>query len=139
MSDAPRKTGDFKFPAGLRLGRRREFERAFAAGRRAADGRLTIWIVPNELEHSRLGLIVGRRQGNAVRRNRIRRILREAFRLSRQHLPVGLDILCSPRAGADINLAGCVESLTRLAARLEQHPANRNVPAVKPKARGGIK
>ena len=120
MPDAPRKTGHFKFPAGLRLSRRKEFERAFAACRRASDGRLTIWIVPNELEYPRLGLIVGRRHGNAVRRNRIRRILREAFRLSRQHLPVGLDILCSPRVGADINLAGCVQSLTRLTRRLER-------------------
>ena len=120
MPDAPRKTGHFKFPSGLRLSWRKEFERAFAAGRRASDGRLTIWIVLNELEHSRLGLIVGRKHGNAVRRNRIRRILREAFRLSRQHLPVGLDILCSPRVGADINLAGCVQSLTRLTRRLER-------------------
>jgi len=55
-----------------------------------------------------------------VRRNRIKRLLREAFRLSQHRLPADLTLFCVPRAGADITLEECVESLTRLAARLER-------------------
>ena len=85
---------------------------------RASDGRLTVWARSNGLPHARLGLIVGRKHGNAVRRNRIKRLLREAFRLSQHLLPAGLDLICTPRRGADVTLVGCVESLTDLAGRL---------------------
>ncbi|MFH1748857.1 MAG: ribonuclease P protein component [Planctomycetota bacterium] len=111
----------FRFPAQLRVRRRREFERAFAWGIRASDARLTIWAYPNGLDHPRLGLIVGRKHGNAVRRNRIKRVLREAFRLSQHNLPAGLDLLCAPRRGAEIELEACTQSLRRLATRLARH------------------
>lgn len=119
---APRGQG---FPRRLRVRRRPEFERAFAQGLRSSDACLTMWAVPNDLGHPRLGLVVGRRFGGAVQRNRVKRLLREAFRLTRHRLPAGLDLLCAPRPGADISLADCVQSLTRLAARLEQQLARR--------------
>jgi ribonuclease P protein component len=122
----------FKFPAGLRVIRRREFERVFDSGVRTSDGRLTLRACMNGLGHSRLGVVVGRKHGGAVRRNRIKRVLREAFRLARRELPAGLDLLCSPRVGADIDLTGCVESLTRLAARLERRLTERNPRRVPP-------
>jgi ribonuclease P protein component len=115
----------FKFPARLRVLRRRDFERAFAEGLRSEDSRLTVWAIGNALGHPRLGLVVGRKHGGAVRRNRLRRIMREAFRLSRARLPAGLDLLCSPRPGADLDLCGCMESLVRLAATLEKRLARR--------------
>ena len=48
-------------------------------------------------EPSRYALVVGKRWGNAVCRNRIRRLLREAFRLSRPDLPSGFDVILLPR------------------------------------------
>ena len=108
----------FRFPRGARLRRRADFERLFERGRQAGDRRLQVWALPNELDHSRLGLIVGRRHGNAVRRNRIKRVLREAFRLSRSRLPCGLDIACAPRVGADIELQATIDSLVRTTRRL---------------------
>lgn len=43
---------------------------------------------------------VGRRFGNAVRRNRLRRRLREALRELEAELPAGIDVVCTPRSGA---------------------------------------
>ena len=113
-----RTLGEFGFPGRLRLRRRSEFLRLFRHGRRGGDRRLEVWVLPNDLGYSRLGLIVGRRHGGAVRRNRIKRVLREAFRISRAKLPSGLDIACTPRAGADIGLPEALESLVRITARL---------------------
>ena len=118
---APRR---FSFPSRLRLRRRAEFQRVMDQGERAGDQRLQVWALPNHLDHARLGLVVGRQHGNAVRRHRIKRILREAFRLSRENLPTGFDLACAPRVGATIELPEAIESLTRVAKRLARRVAN---------------
>lgn len=89
-------------------------------GVRVVDRRLVIWALPNVLGFTRLGLTVGRRHGGAVQRNRVKRVLREAFRLTRERLPAGLDLLVSPHPGPRLTLAEAVESLARLAAGLPE-------------------
>jgi len=111
-------SGELKFSRQYRIRRHTEFARVMKRGRRANDRRLQIWALPNNLPHARLGLIVGRRHGNAVQRNRLKRIIREAFRLSRERLPSGIDFACSPRAGADLTLPETMASLLRVAGRL---------------------
>jgi ribonuclease P protein component len=107
-----------RFARRLRLRRRDEFERVFKQGRRLGDHRLQVWAAPNNLEYTRLGVVVGRRHGNACRRNRIKRVLREAFRLCRAQMPAGHDIACAPRVGAEIRLQPVMESLVRVGQRL---------------------
>jgi len=76
-----------------RLLERAEFQRAQRKGGRRAGEWFVIYAAPNELGHSRLGLTTSRKVGNAVRRNRWRRLIREAFRKNKQALPVGFDLV----------------------------------------------
>jgi len=59
--------------------------------------------LPNEESYNRLGISVHRKTGNAVRRNRIKRLIRESFRLNRDQLPPSCDIVFTVRPGFAIN------------------------------------
>lgn len=115
----PRKT----FPKQTRLLASAEFDAVFAQKQSAADGRLVVYGAANELGCPRLGLVVSRKVGNAVRRNRWKRLLREAFRLSQADLP-RFDLVCLPR-GPVPTLTELTGSLTHLARRIEKKAARR--------------
>ena len=80
------------------LRQRRQFDRVYRSGRRSAAKGLVVIVAPGETPEHRLGMAVGKRVGNAVRRNRIRRRLREAFRLNRHRIPGCYDIVVNARA-----------------------------------------
>jgi ribonuclease P protein component len=87
-------------PARLRLRRKREFDCVYARGRRTSDGLFTVTATSNETGAARLGSAVAvRTAGGAVARNRIRRIIRESFRLHQRELPP-LDLVVSARPAA---------------------------------------
>lgn len=92
-----------------------EFERVYKSGRRAGDNLFGISAIKNDLGHARLGLSIGAKAvGNAVRRNRLRRVLREQFRLCQRELPA-LDIVITARPGARAAPSGdVVASVGRL-------------------------
>jgi ribonuclease P protein component len=95
-----------------------EFQRVFRRRATASDRRLLVFGQRSGLSHPRLGLSVSRKVGGAVVRNRWKRVIREAFRLTRHELPSGVDLVVIPRRGAEPELAGLSESLPRLAARV---------------------
>ena len=105
---------DFRFPKECHILYRADFLRIREEGRRSGDKSLQIWALPNQRSFTRLGLIVGKRHGNAVRRNRLKRLIREAFRLTRGRLPVGFDLACSPRVGMRLRLSDLMETLLRV-------------------------
>lgn len=82
-------TGDEGFGRDRRLVRARDYSRVFSENQRFGDRYITILVRPRENgETPRLGLAIAKKQiRRAVDRNRIKRILRESFRLNRQHLP----------------------------------------------------
>lgn len=88
------KRPDQRFRKKERLRLRAEFARVYARRCRHGNDRLLVYVAENGLDWSRLGLSVGKRVGNAVTRNRVRRTLREAYRTGKDSLPRGIDIIC---------------------------------------------
>ena len=92
---------DVRFPASHHLRTGRDFAKVYAAKLRASCDLLLVYGLPNERSHSRIGLSVSRKNGNAVRRNLIKRRLREAYRLHQKAIAPGLDLILIPRPGTD--------------------------------------
>jgi len=111
-------TARLPFRSAQRLRSRRDFQRVYRSGGRARGAILSVVAAPNGLEHARLGLSVGKSVWrSAVRRNRVRRIFREAFRLSSPDLPRGWDFVLIPaRKALWPELAATRAELERLAA-----------------------
>src|SRR3954466_5829884 len=116
--------GEHRFPKRVRLLRPDDFARVFAARNSASDQWLTLHGAANELGHSRLGLAITRRVGGAVERNRWKRLLREAFRLSQRELPA-LDLVCLARATSPPELGELQQSLISLSGRIAKRHEQR--------------
>lgn len=114
-----------RFLPKYRLRHGAEFARAYARRASASDGVLLVFVCENTLDHPRLGLSVSRKVGGAVTRNRWKRILREAFRLSHDRLPQSIDVVVIPRAGAEVQLAPAIESLVQLTKRAAKRLARK--------------
>lgn len=110
--------GDQRFLSEYRIRRGADFERAFRRRCTASDRLLLVFGCANGLAYPRLGLSVSRKVGKAVLRNRWKRLIREAFRLSREKLPAGVDLVVVPRRTAEPELGKLLESLPRLAGRI---------------------
>ncbi len=101
------------------------FRRAFERRRWESDATLTIYGVENGLDHPRLGLSVSRKKiKTAAGRNRVKRLIREAFRLSKDELPAGLDLIVVPRNPL-ARFAEVRRSLPTLARALERRMRGR--------------
>ncbi|MCC7087282.1 MAG: ribonuclease P protein component [Pirellulales bacterium] len=109
---------DQRFTKAMRLRSRTDFRRVYERKCWAGDSLLRIAGQLSELPHPRIGLSVGRVMGNAVKRNRWKRLLREAFRLSRPKLPAGLDLIVVPRENVKPELRPLMESLVTLSWRV---------------------
>jgi ribonuclease P protein component len=88
-----------------KLTKKTEFDLVYAKGSKKTAGPLLIHRLANNSNHVRLGLSVPKRVGNAVKRNRIKRLCREAFMLSHAELPNGIDILITIRPHSTLKLS----------------------------------
>jgi ribonuclease P protein component len=91
-----------RFPKSRRLLRPQEFQRVFAQGSKVSGRLVQLLYLPNSLESTRLGVAVGKRLGRAVRRNLLKRRIREALRRQQAIIQTGLDIVVFPKTQASI-------------------------------------
>ena len=141
--NAQRRPGGDKqlgLPASLRIKHREDFRRVFAKGKVASDETLVVHALRRDqamgkgrspgLKHlsaadlqgsaTLLGVSISKRVGHAPRRNRWKRLIREAFRTRRPELPQGLLVVVRPRKGAIADFHAIDKSLPRLLRRLER-------------------
>jgi ribonuclease P protein component len=84
---------DERFPPQYRLNRAKDFRRVFSKGKRTATRLFVIYILPNHLSYSRLGIQVQSKIGSSVQRNYIKRIVREVFRKLKPEILEQIDIV----------------------------------------------
>ena len=103
------------FPKEYRLLRRSEFRQVYEAGQRRSAPIGVVFFRPNGLPMTRLGITAPTKMGGAVLRNRVKRRVREAFRLNRLTIPAGWDIVVNPReAMATVEFSKLAQELLRL-------------------------
>jgi ribonuclease P protein component len=105
-----------RFRRNRRVCTRRDIRRVFGSRCIAADDRFVVHVGANDGRPMRLAVVVGRQFGPAVRRNRFRRVVREAFRINQQAWPDGYDIVVRPQKGlvGGVGLQDAAQSLARL-------------------------
>jgi ribonuclease P protein component len=77
----------------MRLLKKGDYERVYANGKKKAGRLLRICYLPNEHKQSRFGISVGKKFGNAVKRNRLKRWIRESVRRNKESIDRSLDII----------------------------------------------
>ena len=112
---------DQRFPKSVRIRRQSEFDLVYSSRTFAADNVLVAKATRNGLEVTRVGLSVSRKVGNAVVRNRWKRVIREAFRKQRLTLPKGIDLVIRPKKGAECDYEAVFRSIPRLVGRLSKN------------------
>ncbi|OGR89842.1 MAG: ribonuclease P protein component [Elusimicrobia bacterium RIFCSPHIGHO2_02_FULL_57_9] len=83
----------------VRLSSRGDFKKVFAEGKKIVGRNAILWFRSGPSAKTRLGLSVSVKTGGAVRRNRLKRLAREAFRLNRENLKSGQDMVIYLRPG----------------------------------------
>ncbi len=87
------------FPPEVRIVRSSEYRSLYKAGKKIHSDSFILFWRENGKGHHRLGLTVSRKVGNAVIRNRVKRLFREIFRKARHEIPGHFDLLVNAKSG----------------------------------------
>lgn len=71
----------------------KDFMKVYKKGRFSANSLITVYFLPNRSPYNRIGITTSKKIGNAVQRNRARRIIRAAYRNTEKLFPIGFDII----------------------------------------------
>lgn len=91
----------FTFKKEERIRRRSDFSRISKEGKKYHSPHFRVFICPNQLPYRRLGIVVSKKVGSAVKRNRLKRLIREFFRLHKEKLFPSADFVIQAKEGAD--------------------------------------
>ncbi|MBI1311394.1 ribonuclease P protein component [bacterium] len=125
MNSELHSPGNFRFPKSAKLRRPVDYAAVYDGQCRAGDEHLLVFARTNGQAETRCGLSISRKHGNSVRRGRLKRLLREVFRLTRHELPGGLDLILIPRQNSGATLGDYQASLQRLVRKLERRLAHK--------------
>lgn len=123
-----REGPDERLPRLRRVQRRADFQAVYSMRASVADDALVVYARANGRPSSRLGLSVGVKHGGSVRRNRIKRLLREAFRRSRGAVPAGYDFVFVPRDFSTVTLQRLMKMVPRLATEAARRADRKKTP-----------
>ena len=135
-----------RFPRSARLLRHADFERVYKQGRRHFSASITVFYCPRPEAESRkpetaptsaptsglrVGFTVGRALGGAVQRNRMKRRLREAVRMTRPVAGIAADVVINPKKSMlSTDFAALQNEVSRAFAIIEQKLSGKSVPEV---------
>jgi ribonuclease P protein component len=116
----PGKSSNERLRRAQRVRDSRDFQKVYASRQKIHAAGIIVCYLANGLPFSRLGLSVGSKHGNAVVRNRIKRVFRAAFRAGLKHLPIGFDYVLIPKDGAgEHSTATVLSALTDAGKKIE--------------------
>ncbi len=118
MTDPSESSPDQRFLKKYRIKLRNDFRLVYDSGTVVSDSTLVIHGLRNGRDYSRIGLSIPKKVGSAPIRNQWKRWMREAFRLQRVDLPVGIDLIIRPKKDAQGSLEAVSKSLNRLMHKL---------------------
>lgn len=103
-----------------KLKKRWEFSRVYQNGRKSVNKHFVVYVLDTDKKRPRLGVTVSKKVGNSVKRNRVKRLIREVFRLSKKQLKPGNDIVVVARKEAyGLSFAQTKKSLMELWKRFQ--------------------
>lgn len=115
----------YRFSKQVRVRRSEEFTFAIRRGKCAADAVLVLFAVASDPGRPpRLGITIPKKTGNAVTRNRWKRLIRESFRTQISDVPAGFDYVIRPKKNAILNWIAIKKSVPRLAQRAARDSAS---------------
>ncbi|BBB90570.1 ribonuclease P protein component [Methylomusa anaerophila] len=83
----------YRLPKQTKLCKNRSFQAVYRSGKSYANKMAVLYVVPKTDGHRQIGFAAGKRLGSAVVRNRVKRLLREAYRLNQHKISQGVDLV----------------------------------------------
>jgi len=107
--------GKYSLKKSEHLRKNSDFKKVYAKGKSCADHFVVLFVLRNDLEGNRIGLSVSKKIGKAVKRNRVKRLFREVYRLNKDKLIQGFDLIFLARKDAiKLDFHGMERSILRL-------------------------